>query len=111
MKNHIVDGDHLAAMMDAPGFMEVTEYPHDFSPRLFLERGSFARWGTRTSAPRSSLTIGAVTSWHSHQLDDSRRCAWRFSEHDPEVVFIRVGDDWLGAYHVETGTHLATASR
>jgi hypothetical protein len=137
MKKYLPADDDLIAMLISAQMERVYSFPHDANDNIVLIRGgTVTRWNTTFSnmsdylaiaTPQGLIDIG--TSWgqwspsteHSHVrlscggdnntgvTPNAPVFVGRMSKY-PEVVFVRSGTDWVGAFY-ENGELLSSASR
>lgn len=108
IKRFIPSEAKLRAMLDSTEMVEVTSFPYDVTANIALmRRGTLTRWGSTMSSGGDELSIvtkpgtikgvGAGTAPVHVKLDG-------------EVIYVRNGSDWLGAFH-QNGTFLGSATR
>jgi len=110
MKDHLVDASDLIGMLDSAEMAPIEQFPYEINENIILfRRGTIRRWGGTMSSSNDSLSIGTKASLVGVGNDKKPVSVGRLVKY-PEVVFIRNGDDWVGAFH-ESGRQLSSASR
>lgn len=111
MKDHVVADDDLIGMLDSDEMDKIEEFPHDVNDNITLmRRGSVTRWGGTTSSTGDGLTVLAK---HGGSIGVGSEVEPAFVGRlakFPEVIFVRSGRSWLGAFH-DSGRFLCSAYR
>ena len=111
MKDHIVSDDDLINMLDSEEMNEIGVFPYDVNANITLmRRGPVTRWGVTSSKSRDDLSV--LTRHHGSAgggLDVAPVHVGQLSKY-PEVVFVRNGRSWIGAFH-DSGRFLSSADR
>ncbi len=110
MKDHLVDASDLIGMLDSAEMDPIEQFPYEINENIILfRRGTISRWGGTMSSSDDGLSIGTKASLVGVGNDKKPVSIGRLVKY-PDVVFIRNGDDWVGAFH-ESGRELSSATR
>ncbi|HWL10486.1 MAG TPA: hypothetical protein VNQ76_18925 [Planctomicrobium sp.] len=110
MKRYLVDDDELISLLDSHNFQEVTSFPYEINDNMILfRRGTISRWGGSMSSGSDSLSIATPNRLQGIGTEVEPAFIWRTEKYQ-ELIFIRSGKRWVGAYH-ESGELLSSASR
>lgn len=135
MKKYIPADVDLVAMFDSKKMEKIKAFPHNVNENIILTRqGTVTRWNTTFSNISGFLAIAtpqAFTGVGAARSDYSRvdgRVTFAFGGGDnsygpqnepvfvgrlpkyPQVIFVRSGTDWIGAFH-QSGELLSSADR
>lgn len=108
MRRHVPTEKKLLEMLDSTTMMGIEQFPYDLTPGIVLFRkGEIHRWGSSMSSGDDSLSIGTETAG---LIGVGSTAMPVHVAKEGEVVFIRNGQDWVGAFH-RSGVYLGAASR
>jgi hypothetical protein len=111
MQAQLVPDDELLKMLDSSEMTEVKEFPHEVNENIVLfRRGTLSRWGGTMSSQSDSLSIGVKPGGLIGVGGEAEPAYVGRSIEYPNVIFIRSGRSWIGAFH-ESGEQLSSASR
>jgi hypothetical protein len=111
MQAHLVPDDDLLKMLDSSEMTEVKDFPHEVNDNIVLfRRGTLSRWGGSMSSQSDSLSIGLKLGGLIGVGNEAEPAYIGRSTKFPNVIFIRNGRSWVGAFHA-SGEQLSTASR
>lgn len=110
VKKDLVEDSDLSAELDSETMEEITTFPHDVNPNIVLfKQGTIERFGGTLSSRSDSVSIGTRFKMIGGS-DEVEPIYVGRSEKYPNIIFIRNGKNWVGAFHTD-GRLLSAAYR
>jgi hypothetical protein len=108
MKRFIPTEEQLRTMLDSTEMVEVASFPHEVNSSVVLMRqGTLDRWDRTTTNLYDDLKIVAEKSG---EVDSVNGIAPVYVKVDGEVIYVRNGSEWVGAFH-QSGVLLGSKTR